>query len=120
MLKNFLWVGLGGGIGSIMRFAVYVMFRSIGSPLPTLLINITGSLVIGLVIGMSIKDENFAAGWKLFLGSGICGGFTTFSAFSLENMQLLQQGKYFLCGLYIILSIIAGIAAAWLGYKLTT
>ncbi len=120
MLKHFLLVGLGGCIGSMMRFAAYLLFRSSSFPISTLLVNITGSLIIGLVIGLSIKDENFAANWKIFLATGICGGFTTFSAFSLENMEMLQQGKYFLCFLYITLSIIAGISAAWLGYKLIT
>ena len=120
MLKNFLLVGLGGCLGSMLRYAVSHIFRSNHFPLATLVVNIIGSLIIGVIIGMSIKDLNFSQGWKLFLVTGICGGFTTFSAFSAENLQMLQNGKYLLSITYICSSIIMGIAAAWLGFKLVT
>ncbi len=120
MFKNFLLVGLGGCIGSMMRYATWYFFRPTNFPAATLLVNIAGSLVIGIVIGLSIKDVDFSQGWKLFLATGICGGFTTFSAFSIENLQMLQNGKYFLSLAYICSSIIFGIAAAWLGFKLVT
>ncbi len=120
MFKNFLLVGLGGCIGSMMRYATWYFFRSTTFPAATLLVNIAGSLVIGIVIGLSIKDVDFSQGWKLFLATGICGGFTTFSAFSIENLQMLQNSKYFLSLAYICSSIIFGIAAAWLGFKLVT
>ena len=119
MLKNILLAGLGGAIGTMMRFGVYALFRTTNFPFATLLINIAGSLVIGLVIGLALKDIHFDNNWKVFLATGLCGGFTTFSAFSLENFQMLQQGKYFLAVTYILSSIIAGILATWVGYKLT-
>ena len=118
MLKNLLLVGLGGGIGSMVRYITWYLFRSPNFPVPTLLVNIAGSLAIGIVIGLSIKHAGFSNNWKLFLATGICGGFTTFSAFSIENLQMLQNGKYLLSLSYISTSIILGIAAAWLGYKL--
>jgi fluoride exporter len=118
MLKNFILIGLGGAAGSMLRYAVSLIVVSRTFPLATLLINIVGSFAIGLVLACSSKDETFASNWKLFLATGICGGFTTFSAFSAENLQLLQSGKAGLSLLYITASIVAGIAAAWLGYKL--
>lgn len=118
LLKNFLLVGLGGAAGSMLRYAVYVLFPVKDFPLATLLVNIIGSFIIGAVIAYSISSEFFLNNWKLFLATGICGGFTTFSAFSAENILLLQNGKYGIAMLYIILSVVTGIAAAWLGFKL--
>ncbi len=120
MFKNLLLVGLGGSIGSMMRYTAWYFFRSVNFPGATLFVNIMGSLAIGMLIGLSMKDVNFSNNWKLFFVTGICGGFTTFSAFSIENLQLLQTGKYTLALLYVCCSIIFGIAAAWLGYKLVT
>ncbi|MEP7165936.1 MAG: fluoride efflux transporter CrcB [Ferruginibacter sp.] len=120
MFKNLLLAGLGGCLGSMMRYATGLFFKPTNFPVATLLVNIAGSLVIGIVIGLSMKDVNFSNGWKIFLATGICGGFTTFSAFSAENLQMLQQGKYHLSLLYICSSIIFGIAAAWVGFKLVT
>jgi fluoride exporter len=120
MLKNFLLVGLGGALGSMLRYALYLLVPVKDFPYPTLIINITGSFIIGIVIALSIKDETFLNNWKLFLATGICGGFTTFSAFSAENIGLLQNGKYTMALTYILLSIVLGIAGAWLGFKLIT
>jgi len=120
MLKNFLLVGLGGAIGSMLRYAGWLLLPAKNFPLATLTVNITGSFVIGMVLAFSVKDENFLNNWKLFLATGICGGFTTFSAFSAENILLLQNGKYFIAISYIALSIVLGIAAAFLGHKLIT
>ncbi len=119
MLKDFLLVGLGGGIGSMLRYGGNLLMGGRNFPYHTLIINIIGSLFIGIVFGLSVRNEAFGNNWKLFLATGICGGFTTFSAFSMENLLLLQNGKYFLAILYIILSIALGIAAAAIGFKLT-
>ena len=120
MVKNFLLVGLGGGIGSMLRYASYLFLSNKNFPFATLTVNIIGSFIIGLVLALSVKDENFLNNWKLFLATGICGGFTTFSALSAENVALLQTGKYFIALSYIAASIVLGIAAAWLGFKLVT
>ena len=117
MIKQFLLVGFGGAIGSVLRYAGNVLYSSRSFPVTTLLINIIGSFAIGMVIAFSIKN-NSSANWKLFLATGLCGGFTTFSAFSLENLLLIQNGKFLLSMLYIGSSILLGITAAWLGYKL--
>ena len=118
MFKNFLLVGLGGAIGSMLRYAVYLIITTKQFPVATLAINITGSFIIGVVLAAGLKDESFLNNWKIFLATGICGGFTTFSAFSLENITLLQNGKYFIAFIYIAASIVLGIAASFLGYKL--
>ena len=118
MFKNFLIVGLGGALGSMLRYATSLLISIKSFPFATLSINIVGSFIIGLVLAFSIKDESFANNWKLFLATGICGGFTTFSAFTLENMQLLQSGKTGMAFLYIALSIVLGIAATFAGYQL--
>lgn len=120
-MKNILLVGLGGSIGSMLRYISYLLIGSAKPfPLATLLINIAGSLIIGLVIGYSFKSQSFATNWKLFLATGICGGFTTFSSFSLENMQLLQNGRIVSFALYTLLSLLLGLAAVFIGYKIAS
>lgn len=118
MLKNLLLVGLGGGIGSMLRYAATLLINSRYFPYSTLAVNILGSFIIGIVLAMSLRDEVFFSNWKLFLATGICGGFTTFSAFSLENMALLQNGKYGLALAYTVISIVFGIIAAFWGYQI--
>ena len=121
MLKNILFIGLGGGIGSICR---YVMALAIGKwidasfPWGTFVINVLGSLLIGLFLGMFDKSL-FNDTSKLLLITGFCGGFTTFSAFSSENVNLLMAGQWFTALVYSLLSVLLGIAAVWLGYKLS-
>ena len=118
MIKNLLLVGLGGGIGSMLRYASSLLISSKIFPFATLFVNIIGSFIIGAILAISIKDEIFLTNWKLFIATGICGGFTTFSAFSLENMGLLQNGKYGIAAVYICSSIVLGVIAAFLGYLL--
>lgn len=118
MIKDLLLVGLGGGIGSMLRFAAAAVIPSKQFPWATFIVNIIGSFVIGLVVALSLKNESFAANWKTFLAAGVCGGFTTFSAFSAENMRLLQEGKPGIAAIYILLSIILGIIAGFTGYWL--
>jgi len=116
MIKNLLLVGLGGAIGSMLRYAGSVLISSKTFPYATLTVNIIGSFIIGIIFAISIKEEVLFNNWKLFLATGICGGFTTFSAFSLENMSLLQSGKYGMAFTYVGLSILLGIGATFSGY----
>lgn len=118
MIKNFLLVGLGGGIGSVLRYATALLVNSKLFPYATLVVNIIGSFIIGVVFALTLREGVLSNNWKLFLATGICGGFTTFSAFSLENMGLLQSGKYGMAITYIGLSVVVGIAATFLGYQL--
>ncbi|MDB5201290.1 MAG: protein CrcB [Ferruginibacter sp.] len=118
MWKQLLVVGIGGALGSMLRFLLNTGLKNQQFPLTTLLINIIGSFAIGAFAALSLKNTAMSDTMKLFFMTGICGGFTTFSAFSLENIQLIQQGKTTLALLYILLSIIGGLLATWLAIRL--
>ena len=119
MIKNLFIVGIGGFIGTVLRFTIYHLLKN-GQPyINTFFINIIGSLAIGLIIGISIKDVNFSNQWKPFLATGICGGFTTFSAFSMENLKLIQEGKYWIFLFYVLGSVLLGTLAAFIGFRIT-
>ena len=118
MLKQFLIVWLGGGIGSMLRYAIYLLIKPGFFPFATLMVNISGSLFLGFIMGVSMKQTDLDNNWKLFLTTGLSGGFTTFSAFSFENLQLIQNGKPLIAFLYIVLSVTISLLAAFLGYKI--
>jgi CrcB protein len=118
MLKNFLLVGLGGMIGSMLRYLIVVIVKPASFPYATLLVNIIGCLLIGLIIGFGTKNGLLNDSWKLFLATGICGGFTTFSAFSLECVHLMEQQRYTSMLAYIAISILVGLAATFAGIQL--
>ena len=118
MLKNLLIVGAGGALGSIARFLIYFIFSKNIFSANTLIINITGSFIIGILYALSLKQNAVAETTLLFLVTGICGVYTTFSTFSLENIQLLQSGKILTAILYSLSSLAGGLLACWLGYKL--
>lgn len=117
MIKNVILVGLGGGLGAIMRYLISLLVKTGYFPLGTLLINIVGSLVLGIVMASTINEPG-PGPTKLFLATGICGGFTTFSAFAYETLSLLQIGKYESAFLYILLSVAISIAATWIGFRI--
>jgi CrcB protein len=114
MIKIFTLIGLGGALGSIGRYLVaqYVQSRFMGSTFPygTLIVNITGCFLIGLIFGLLSKSDILSE-WKLFLVTGICGGYTTFSAFSYESITLLRNGEISHFCLYIAGSVILGLIA---------
>lgn len=121
MIKNILLVGLGGGVGSIARYLFYKWFAENfphNFPWGTFLINLTGCFFIGLLYAVSEKTTLLSPQSRLLLITGLCGGFTTFSAFAFENLTLLRSGDnlYFL--LYSIGSVILGIAAVFAGIAL--
>lgn len=113
MIKTAILVGIGGFAGTVLRFWLSTMIKSYPFP-ATLFINLAGCFLIGLVLGFTWKSDE----WKIFLGVGFCGGFTTFSAFAIENVSLLERGKLNIALWYIALSIAGGLLAAWLGFKL--
>lgn len=122
MLKNLLIIGSGGFIGSIARYLVSqlnltVSFHSV--PVGTLLVNVTGCLLIGFLTGIADKSMILTAEWRLFLMVGLCGGFTTFSAFANENLMLMHSGQIAAVLLYTALSIFLGFIAVYLGYVTT-
>jgi CrcB protein len=115
---SFLLVGAGGAIGSMLRYSVAFAPVNKNFPYHTFAVNIVGSFFIGILFGLFLKNNITNETWKL-LGIGVCGGFTTFSAFSLEGFQLIQQQRYSIFLLYFFLSIIMGLVATLLGYALT-
>jgi fluoride exporter len=119
-LKTILLIGSGGFLGSIARYGLqHLMHKTITSVFPygTLLVNIIGCFAIGLIYGSLGKSNWLTEDWKLFLAIGICGGFTTFSSFSYENIKLLQDGQAFQALLYIAASVIIGLAMTFLGIQ---
>ncbi|HET8858313.1 fluoride efflux transporter CrcB [Marivirga sp.] len=119
MIKNLLLVGLGGGLGSIARYATsHFAEKYLSNLLPygTLLANIVGSFLIGIMLGYLI--ENPSQYFKLLLVTGFCGGYTTFSTFTIENFSYLQNGQIGLFLLYALGSIAIGLLAVFIGFTL--
>jgi CrcB protein len=122
MMKSILMVGLGGGMGSILRFAIQKIMQphSLAAfPTGTFLINIAGCFFIGLFWGMFARSVNWNEEMKLLLMTGLCGGFTTFSAFTLESIGLLKENKAGLFLLYAGGSVLLGLLATYFGIRLT-
>lgn len=120
MLQHFFLVGIGGAIGAMCRFAVYKIFPGAESYWVTLAINILGSFIIGIILGFATTTTSSPENIKFLLATGFCGGFTTFSAFSAENMELLIHQKYIKAFVYSAISVCTGIAACFVGYKFTS
>lgn len=120
MLIKILAVGFGGMLGSILRYlTVKSIDERIVSALPagTLVVNFAGSLILGAVFGLSISKAGISENFRLFMGTGICGGFTTFSAFSLENYLLLQPRPLLMVS-YIAVSVLTGLIGVATGILL--
>ncbi len=120
-MKAVFLVFLGGGLGSIARFLIYKLMLAGNFSLPygTFVANITGSLILGFILGYSIKHGNLSQNTLLFLTTGFCGGFTTFSTFAFENQAFLRAGDYFSFAIYAFGSLFLGIAAVILGIFLS-
>lgn len=119
MIKAILYVGLGGFAGSVCRYLISLTLAKMNHQLPsgTLLANLIGSFLIGFIIASSLRQND---NWKLLLVTGFCGGFTTFSAFSLENLKLIQEGLFTTALQYIAVSLVGGLLLVFLGYSLGT
>lgn len=122
MTKALLLVGIGGATGSILRYLVSHFSQKLlhyQFPAGTFIVNITGSLLIGILIGITEKHFTTQTDFKLLFITGFCGGFTTFSAFTAENLHLLQKGQTSIAILYIASSILLGILSVCTGIWLT-
>lgn len=122
MIRNVLLIGLGGFAGSIARYFVSKLNLSIdflSIPVGTLIVNVAGCLVLGLLTGIAQRSTVLTTEWRMFLMVGLCGGFTTFSTFAGENLALLHNGQYASLLAYTGLSIFLGFAAVYLGYAIT-
>ncbi|MFV0484407.1 MAG: fluoride efflux transporter CrcB [Bacteroidales bacterium] len=114
MVKQLTLVALGGGAGSALRYLTSLYFMrsfSCNFPLGTFVVNIAGSFIIGLLVGLSVCCGILNNELRFLLIIGFCGGYTTFSTFSVESLRLFEAGNYYILALYISASIIAGLLA---------
>ena len=115
---NFIFVALGGAVGAAARYAISLIPVKTEFPILTFITNIVGAVLIGFIVGMiSIKQET-SQHLILFLKVGVCGGFTTFSTFSLESFHLLEQNKIGLAIVYAVLSVACCILGVYVGQNL--
>jgi CrcB protein len=113
-----LCIGIGGFVGSVLRYyAQQTITHYFPSALPfgTLFVNITGCFLAGILFGLSERGNVFSRECRFLLVTGFCGGFTTFSAFSQESLNMIRVGEWFFLSVYICASVILGIASTFLG-----
>lgn len=122
-MKHILLVALGGAIGSVARFKMSGLVLHATPnwrfPASTLAVNLIGCLIAGLLAGMAVKQDVFTPEARVFLFTGLLGGFTTFSAFGLETLLLLKRGEAGVAVANVVVSIVVGLLVAWLGYGIT-
>ena len=121
MIKSLLAVGLGSFVGGVLRYAISVVMRGMctqGFPWATLIVNLLGCFMIGVIFALFGKYSSANSLWCLMLTTGVCGGFTTFSAFANESLQLLQNGNLNLFVLYLVASVGFGLLFVALGYAI--
>lgn len=115
---GYVLVFLGGGLGAVLRHGVNLAagrWLGIGFPWGTLFVNVTGSLVMGLLAGLFVLKADVSSGWRLFLATGILGGYTTFSAFSLDTALLYERGELGLSALYVLASVMLSVGGLFAG-----
>ena len=120
IIRNTVFIGCGSFIGGAARYLISVAMKTMskGFPWGTLIVNLVGCLVIGLLWGFFSRTSSEGNTWALFLMVGVCGGFTTFSTFSKEALIMLQSGNIVGLLSYIGVSVIAGVALVAAGYYL--
>lgn len=122
-MKSVLIVALGGAIGSVARFKLsgWVLHQTPGWRFPagTLVVNVIGCFIAGLLAGMAVKQDVLSPEARLLLFTGLLGGFTTFSAFGLETLLLLKRGEAGVALANVVVSVVVGLLVAWLAYGLT-
>jgi len=117
---NFLLVTLGSAIGGVCRHLVGLALPAAGGfPWATLCVNVLGSLVLGAVSGV-LSSQGGSAALRAFVVIGFCGGFTTFSTFSNESFRMIESAQWGTLAIYLTVSLIAGIAAVWIGIKFSS
>ena len=121
MIKNFLIVGMGGAVGSMLRYGVQKIFQVQSAavfPTATLLVNIAGCFMIGILWSLVSRSLTWNDEMKLLSMTGFCGGFTTFSAFTLEGIGLLKENKTALFLIYLTVSVVGGLLATFIGIRI--
>ncbi|HTM95154.1 MAG TPA: fluoride efflux transporter CrcB [Croceibacterium sp.] len=115
-----LYVAAGGGVGAVLRYQTGRLITQMAGPgsafpWPTLTVNVVGSVLMGVLAGWLARYGQGGEQWRLLLGVGALGGFTTFSSFSLEMMLLIERGQTGIAIAYVAASVAAGLAGLWLG-----
>lgn len=120
-MMGYLVVGIGGALGAVLRYTMSQLlpYTKSGLPLATLLVNVIGSFLIGVLYVLIVERSGDAGLWRELLIVGLCGGFTTFSAFSMETLHLWQSGQIQTALIYIVLSVVFCIVAALVAVSLT-
>lgn len=118
-LKSFLLVGAGGAIGSMLRYFISLMPIKSDFPYATITANLLGALLIGFICGL-VSQKNISNNLVLMMKTGVCGGFTTFSTFSLESFKLFESGKTATGVIYVLLSLAGCILGVWAGIVIGT
>jgi len=120
MIKEIIAVFVGGGIGSLLRYLINkIEWLSIYNfNYSTLISNILGCLILGLAVGYFLKNNNHNSITFIFLTVGLCGGFTTFSAFSMENLNIIENGEFLKFFTYVMASLLSGILSVYAGINL--
>ena len=121
MLRNLLIVGIGSFLGGMLRYLISLLMKNFcgqGFPWATLLVNLMGCFLIGLIFGLFSRFNGVNSLWCLLLTTGFCGGFTTFSSFANEGLQLLSSGNVWGFVFYVSVSVILGVALVALAYLL--
>jgi CrcB protein len=121
-MRALLFVGLGGGLGAMARYGVgALVLHLVGAPrfpLATFFVNVLGCLLIGVIAAVAERWHLFPFEIRLFIITGVLGGFTTFSSFGYETIFLLRRGDLLYAGLNVLLSLACGLGAVWLGGRL--
>lgn len=115
---GFLFVALGGALGAIGRYAISLIPVKTGFPILTLITNIIGAILIGFIVGVVSNKSNASDNTVLFWKTGVCGGFTTFSTFSLEALSLFEKKSYLFGSIYILLSVSFCVLGVLLGKRI--
>jgi CrcB protein len=116
-MRGFMLVGAGGLLGSVARYlvALAIPFASVGFPYATLTVNLLGSFLIGLISELGLTTTMLTPETRLFLTTGFCGGFTTFSTFMYETMSLARDGEMLYAGMYFAGSAVGGMIGLFFG-----
>lgn len=116
-----LMVALGGAVGAVTRFLLGLGMASlVPGPWPTLVVNLLGSLAIGLIIGSLAGTDWFESWGRFLLVTGLLGGFTTYSAFAMDAVILIGEGRWWSAGIYVITTAAGCVVAAWLGVRIAS
>jgi CrcB protein len=124
-MENYLWIAVGSALGGVARYwCSGVAARLIGETFPwgTLIVNVVGSFIIGFFATIAGPDGRWFVGTttRQFVMVGFCGGYTTFSSFSLQTLNLVHDGEWLYAGIYIVASVVLCLLAVWIGYAAAT